>query len=1189
MSSQWGDQSPELAAWAFRTLVNRDDAYGFYLPPDKRKGPRDAARTLKRRLTVDLLAQHFAGTEVLGLHTTSVDSRCRWLVVDIDRHDPGDSPEANRQAAITIYTKAIDAGCSAILEDSDGRGGFHLWILFSEPIAAAEARRFGLCLVEGLKDFRLSREPEVFPKQDELRGGKFGNWVRLPGRHHTHDHWSKIWDGRRWQTGPRAARLLLDVHGSPASVIPATIDPGTERPTDKPERQGRKLPSLGFLRRLIFFLPAKYHGHYDLWLKVGTILRPYGDEGLAIWEAWSRHCPKYERGACPAKWPSLRAGSVNYQTLIKWANDEGWKKVKKVGDQSSTARHETAETKKHHRPRDVGIPAGSVPGTQAGGGSSDATRVNRDVMHEPEPAHPVPVAKTKVRIIWNQRQLPEVTEAALEALRLDNRPPRLFAHGDSLLRIRRSDGKIKAELVSEDALIGHLGRAANWYKAYASEDSPRLQPTFPLNNIARDILSLPEWPERVFPRLKGVLRCPVLASHGRVIDRPGYDAESGLYYEPDPGLEIPEIPEQPTDDELAEARSLLMDELLGGFPFAPDASNKANALAYVLTPFVRNIIDDNTPLGLIDAPVRGTGKTKLAECIAALITGTLETTAPPENDEEWRKAITATLASSPQVVIYDNLEGELKSRPLVQVLTTRVWTARELGYSRDLHLPVNCTWLGTANNLNVVGDMIRRIVWIRLDAQMEHPEDREPSSFKHPMPQWALQNRGRLIRAALVLVNAWLSRGRPAGREIMGGFETWSATLGGILQVASVEGFLSNRKDRRDVTDEESSVLNAFYEEWRATGQTEDVRVGDFLYQLVEGKGLLPGVLTAKTEGGRRRQLGRFLAKMKDRVAGRNQMVQGTPDHSGLHRYSLKDAPTQGQRVLQGPKYEATCPWGDFDLEELLPYHDYEDDAGQARAYRRLVRATRGQILSMERSCRELHAFKLDLWATHRDWLIVSDVTLLHFAENYQHLRSWLTGRTGPQRLAQLHGAMRYAANPGFDDQGITLYDEVSFSGRRRLRYLLDLEPREDRRSCLTGHPAESAEAHLEVAQFLHDWWRFNHASLASDLEGILRMVEGLGLLGTLLPLDPNNRPRRLRKLDDLMKAISLVEFDGFMIEPEYEAGEGGGTAANYGLCRLPGHEPPPFEAQGDDQGKLWRRHCRPRKVTPADFMSLIE
>jgi putative DNA primase/helicase len=87
--------------------------------------------------------------------------------------------------------------------------------------------------------------------------------------------------------------------------------------------------------------------------------------------------------------------------------------------------------------------------------------------------------------------------------------------------------------------------------------------------------------------------------------------------------------------------------------------------------------------------------------------------------------------------------------------------------------------------------MLRRILRIRLNAPSDQPWRRE--GFRHPDLMISVRaNRARLVAACLILCQNWASGGRPLRARSLGSFETWGQTLGGILHVAGVPGFLGN-------------------------------------------------------------------------------------------------------------------------------------------------------------------------------------------------------------------------------------------------------------------------------------------------------------------------------------------------------------------------------------------------------------
>jgi hypothetical protein len=184
--------------------------------------------------------------------------------------------------------------------------------------------------------------------------------------------------------------------------------------------------------------------------------------------------------------------------------------------------------------------------------------------------------------------------------------------------------------------------------------------------------------------------------------------------------------------------------------------------------------------------------------------------AAPDSDEEWRKRITATLYSGATVIVIDNIEGRLAAPSLASALTADTWRDRILGVSKILDVPNRATWLATGNNIRLGGDLGRRCYWIRLDAKSATPWTGR--KYQHPkLATWVAEHRGELVAAMLTLVRAWYAAGRPsASTTTLGGFEEWCETIGGILAVAGVAGFLENLSELYEVADEESAEWESF-------------------------------------------------------------------------------------------------------------------------------------------------------------------------------------------------------------------------------------------------------------------------------------------------------------------------------------------------------------------------------------------
>jgi hypothetical protein len=212
IADEWRQRAGELAEWTMRRLVNRTDVWGRYLKPRHRRnqaGQQNHAVTApfasergKVFLKTSSLEKHYKardGGGVLGIHCTGRDGSSRWAGIDIDLHDEDElsvTPEGNFVAARGWWEQLVEAGFDPLLMDSNGRGGYHLWIIFEHPMITKTVRRWAHGLVSNYSQRGLDSPPELFPKA--RRAGHYGSWFRLPGRHHTHPHFHRVWNDELW-------------------------------------------------------------------------------------------------------------------------------------------------------------------------------------------------------------------------------------------------------------------------------------------------------------------------------------------------------------------------------------------------------------------------------------------------------------------------------------------------------------------------------------------------------------------------------------------------------------------------------------------------------------------------------------------------------------------------------------------------------------------------------------------------------------------------------------------------------------------------------------------------------------------------------------------------------------------------------------------------------------------------------
>lgn len=491
----------------------------------------------------------------------------------------------------------------------------------------------------------------------------------------------------------------------------------------------------------------------------------------------------------------------------------------------------------------------------------------------------------------NERQLRDIRGDALIALLASNDPPRLFTRSGGIARVAlvqddQDQAVPQIRQLDADALRGELANAADWFTLHHTKDrGDYLVPDLPPLAVARDILVLPNVE---LPPLVAIITCPTFAADGSLFVADGYDSASGLWHHRTLH-DLPAIPERPSQDEIGAARAAIAD-IVSDFPFV-DESSRANALALMLLPFVRPLIDGPTPLHAADAPTPGTGKGLLVQaCLWPALGYSLDIRSGARDPDEWRKRITSELVAGKPVIGFDNATTRLDSEHLAAALTATLWTDRVLGQTRVVTIPNRSVWVCTGNNLAFSKELARRVVWIRLDAKVEAPEQR--TGFRYPnLTAHVREHRGVLAAAALTLCRAWLATGRAKGGQIMGSFESYAETLGGILDIAGVEGFLANADELRRQADSETSEWRAFVHAWWERWNDAWVGVSD-LSELLWNDGqrsdLLTTVVRSETQRGAVTQLGMRLSAKRDCVIGRLRLTVGSkPDHVGRLAYRL--------------------------------------------------------------------------------------------------------------------------------------------------------------------------------------------------------------------------------------------------------------------------------------------------------------
>jgi putative DNA primase/helicase len=311
------------------------------------------------------------------------------------------------------------------------------------------------------------------------------------------------------------------------------------------------------------------------------------------------------------------------------------------------------------------------------------------------------------------------------------------------------------------------------------------------------------------PVLTGVLPHPAFdPAQGRVMCESGYDKRTGLLL--DFGrLRLPPIPDAPTREEGLAALERVA-EVIDEFPFV-DPVDRSVALAYGLTLLQRRLIDI-CPLFLFTASTPGTGKTLLSTVWPRLVLGhDPATQAYPSDDGELGKTLFAALLDGQPALLLDNVVGRFGAKDLCTVSTSTTMRQRVLGLSRTIEVSTAAVVAINGNNAEATKDVAERALPCRLDAGVEHPENR---TFRRDLLAWVEQSRPRLLSDLLTFLNAYhTAQDKPKIKPWR--FAEWSRAVRAPLIWAGYPDPLQAQSDAKE-SDPERAALQALLAAWHA-------------------------------------------------------------------------------------------------------------------------------------------------------------------------------------------------------------------------------------------------------------------------------------------------------------------------------------------------------------------------------------
>jgi hypothetical protein len=159
-------------------------------------------------VTEQTFRDHLLGRHVIGVYPMLQDETCWFLAVDFDK--------GQWQADVTAFIDTCKArGVPHAVERSRSGNGAHVWFFFAAPVSASAARKMGCFLITetmaGRHELPMTSYDRLFPNQDTMPRGGFGNLIALPFQDGPRQLGNSVFVDETWTPFPDQWAILASV------------------------------------------------------------------------------------------------------------------------------------------------------------------------------------------------------------------------------------------------------------------------------------------------------------------------------------------------------------------------------------------------------------------------------------------------------------------------------------------------------------------------------------------------------------------------------------------------------------------------------------------------------------------------------------------------------------------------------------------------------------------------------------------------------------------------------------------------------------------------------------------------------------------------------------------------------------------------------------------------------------------
>jgi len=465
--------------------------------------------------------------------------------------------------------------------------------------------------------------------------------------------------------------------------------------------------------------------------------------------------------------------------------------------------------------------------------------------------------------------------------------PEIYTQGSELVyltpghedaEIQRANDQLMLVRVTSEYARKRLGELATFWKFNKKNEA--WDQTSPSTEHINTLIKQGSW-QRLRP-LDAIARAPFVRRDGSICDTAGYDRTSRALLIP--SAKFPNIPRDASHADATAALGRIR-AIFHQFPWASDAA-ESGFLSHILSEAGRLAVN-KCPMFFYNAPTAGTGKTLLQKAASIIAHGSVPALRPWVGDgDEIRKTVYASLLAGDRSLLFDNVPDGVKVRSaeLCAAITAENWQDRKLGESESKGVPNRAVFSASGNNVNPAGDLARRSIIIRLDANTERLSQRRFDI--EDLESYLVRERPSLLVDALTIIRAYH---RTAATDMtmpvpLPSFEQWSHFVREPLIWLGLPDPVDTQKG--DASEDSENLAAAFsvLGVRFGSGKFSGVDIAHAAGGISDANGQLTNILIAAgcREPNSPHKVGYWLRGNRDKVFGGMKLIAGVHTMVGM-------------------------------------------------------------------------------------------------------------------------------------------------------------------------------------------------------------------------------------------------------------------------------------------------------------------